>query len=174
MFQSPDIGQNSDGGISDFQISDQYLIKRNDNNSRTSDDIDRKLGQVTKLDKRNKPQSKDIDGDVMWRQIVKSLDFFQFTVNLEQSGSRIPDAQSVKLIFSLIVTFRLTKTENRTKRSLRQLSRYCFEQCTILAKKRWFFAKKMLTSVKLRGPWYKKVYFLKLQISEFWHNSNKF
>ena len=65
LFQSPDIGQNSDGGISDFQISDQYLIKRNGNNSRTSDDIDRKLGQVTKLDKRNKTPSKDIDGDVM-------------------------------------------------------------------------------------------------------------
>ena len=30
---------------------------------------------------------------------------FQFTANLEQSGCRIPDANSVKLIFSLIVTF---------------------------------------------------------------------
>ena len=56
--QSPDIGQNSDGGISDFRISGQSLIKENCHNSRTSDDIDMKLGPVTKLDKRNKTVSK--------------------------------------------------------------------------------------------------------------------
>ena len=55
--QSPDIGQNSDGGISNFQISRQSLIKENDHNSRTSDDIDIKLGQVTKLNKRQDKQS---------------------------------------------------------------------------------------------------------------------
>ena len=52
---------------------------------------------------------------------------FQFTANLEQSGNQIPDAESVKLIFSLKVTFYLVKTENRTKNSLTQLSQYCFE-----------------------------------------------
>ena len=35
------------------------------------------------------------------REIVTSLRFFQFTANLEQSGSQIPDAYSVKLMFSL-------------------------------------------------------------------------
>ena len=45
--QSPDIGQNSDGGISDFQISGQSLIKENCHNYRTSDNIDMKLGPVT-------------------------------------------------------------------------------------------------------------------------------
>ena len=54
MLQSLDIEKNSDGGISDFQISGQSLIKLNCQNSRTSDDIDMKLGVVTKLDKRNK------------------------------------------------------------------------------------------------------------------------
>ena len=54
MPQSPDIEKNSDGSISDFQISGQSLIKLNCHNSRTSDDIDMKLGVVTKLDKRNK------------------------------------------------------------------------------------------------------------------------
>ena len=54
--QSPDIGQNSDGGISDFQISSQSLIKRNCHNSWTSDDIGMKLGPETKLDKRNERQ----------------------------------------------------------------------------------------------------------------------
>ena len=35
--------------------------------------------------------------------------------NFEQSGSRIPEAESVKVTLSLRVTFYLTKTENRTK-----------------------------------------------------------
>ena len=48
-------------------------------------------------------------------------------VNLEQSGNQIPKAESVKLIFSLIVTVYLTKTEIRTKNSQTQLSHYCFE-----------------------------------------------
>ena len=62
--QSPDIGQNSDRGISDSWISGQSLMKENCHNSRTSDDIDMKLGPVTKFDKRNK-SSKKIDNDVM-------------------------------------------------------------------------------------------------------------
>ena len=49
---SPDIGQNSDWGISDFRISGQSLIKKNWHNSRASYDIDMKLGPVTKFDKR--------------------------------------------------------------------------------------------------------------------------
>ena len=61
-----------------------------------------------------------------WK-IVTSLPFFQVTVNLKQSGSQIPDAGSVKLTFSLIVTLYLTKTENKTKKPLTQLSQYCFE-----------------------------------------------
>ena len=60
-------------------------------------------------------------------QIVKSLSFFQFIVNLEKFVSQIPDTWSVKVIFSLIVAFYLIKTENRTKKSLTQLSHYCFQ-----------------------------------------------
>ena len=75
--QSPDIGQNSDRDYFDFRIFGQSLIKENLHNSRTSDDIDMKLGPVTTLDKRNK---------------TMSLPFLQFMANLEQSGSRIPDA----------------------------------------------------------------------------------
>ena len=51
--QSPDIGQNSDGCISDFQISDQPFIEKNCHNSRASNDIDVKLGPVTKLEKKD-------------------------------------------------------------------------------------------------------------------------
>ena len=46
-------------------ISGQSLIKENYYNSRTSDDIDMKLGLVTKLDKRHKATLKKFDNDVM-------------------------------------------------------------------------------------------------------------
>ena len=60
------MGQNSDGGISDFRISGQSLTKINCHNSRTSDDIDMKLEPVTKLNKGNKTKSKKIEGDAVW------------------------------------------------------------------------------------------------------------
>ena len=59
--ESPDIGKNSDGGISNFQISGQSLIKENYHNSRNNDDIEMKLGPVTRIDKRKKTTSKKID-----------------------------------------------------------------------------------------------------------------
>ena len=82
-------------------------------------------------------------------QIVTSLSFFRFIANLEQSRSQIPDAYSLKLTLSLIVTFYLTITEKRSRTSLTQLS---------LSKKSIFvktdFFQKILTSAKLGGPWY--------------------
>ena len=69
MPQSPDIGQNSDGGIPDFRISGESLIKKNYHNFRTSDDIGMKLGPVTKLDKRNKTRSKTLDDNVMSEKV---------------------------------------------------------------------------------------------------------
>ena len=47
--------------------------------------------------------------------------------NIEQFGSRTPEAESVKCIFPSTVFFYLTKTENRTKNSLAQHSQCCFE-----------------------------------------------
>ena len=84
------------------------------------------LGPVTKLDKRNKTTSKKIDDDVMLENchvIVISLIYGQF------GAIRKPDSRtlSVKPIFSLIVTFNLTKTENRTKKSVAQVSHYSFK-----------------------------------------------
>ena len=61
---SPDVGQNSEGGISDFCSSSQSLIKGNCHNSRTRE-IDMKLGPVTKLDKRNKRLSNKFGKDVI-------------------------------------------------------------------------------------------------------------
>ena len=55
--------------------------------------------------------------------------------NLEQSGSRIPDAWSVKLLFPLTVTFYTTKTENRTKNMEHSPHTIAFSKGTIFDKK---------------------------------------
>ena len=123
--QSPDIRQKSDRGIFDFRISGQSLIKENCHNSRTSYDMDVKLGLVTKLDKRNKATSKKLTL-TSCRKIVTSLSFFGFLANLEQSEGRILDTKSAKDVFSKS-NFLSYKTENRTKKSLTQLSYCCFE-----------------------------------------------
>ena len=65
MSQSPDIGENAGEGVFDFQISGQSLTKQNCPNSRTSDDIDMKLGPVTILDKKNKAMSKKFDNGII-------------------------------------------------------------------------------------------------------------
>ena len=85
-----------------------------------------KLGPVTKPDKRNKTTSINLMMTSS-RKILTSLSFFGFLANLEQSRGLIPDIESAKSMFSVKVTFRLTKTENKTKKSLTQLSQYCFE-----------------------------------------------
>ena len=45
---------------------------------------------------------------------------------------------------------------------LTKLSHYCFELRYYFCKKALIIWKKLLTSAKLREPWYQKVYFLKL------------
>ena len=74
-------------GISDIQLSGQPLVKGNCHNSRTSDDIDIKLGPVNKIEKRNKKASKKLTM-ASCLKIATSLSFFSFTASLEQSGSR--------------------------------------------------------------------------------------
>ena len=54
MAQSPHIEQKSDSDVSDFQISSQSVINKICHNSRTSVDINLKLGLETKIDKRNR------------------------------------------------------------------------------------------------------------------------
>ena len=89
--QSPDIGQNSEGGIPEFQISGQSLIKENFHNSRASNDIDMKLGPVTKLDKRNKTTSKTFDNDIMSTNCDITV-IFSIYGQFGATGSWIPDA----------------------------------------------------------------------------------
>ena len=110
-----------------------------------------KLRPVTKRDKRNKTTSKNVTL-MSCQKIVISLSCFGFLANLEQSGGRISDTESAKVMFSVIVTFCLTKTEKRTKKSLTQLSYYCFGQRYFFGQNKLIFLKKMLTSAKLREP----------------------
>ena len=76
-----------------------------------------KLGPETKLTRETKKLKKKLK-ITSCRKIVTSFPLFQFIDNLEQSRSRIVDAWSAKLTFSLIVTLSLTKNKNRTKISL--------------------------------------------------------
>ena len=109
------LGKTSKVFFSDFRIFGESLIKRNYHNSRTSDNTDMKLGSVTKLYKRKETKSKKFDDEFM-SETVTSLSFFQFAAIRKPNSGRI----SCK-------TFYLSKTENRTKKSLTQLSYYCFE-----------------------------------------------
>ena len=74
-----------------------------------------KLGPVTKPDKRNKAMSKKFDVEVMsenYDVILIFRIFGQFgAVCRPNSGT-----ESAKVMFSVIVTFCLTKHENRTKK----------------------------------------------------------
>ena len=89
-------------------------MKENCYNSRTSDDIDMKLRPLTKLGKRNKATLKKLTV-TLCREIVTSLSFFGFLANLEQSGGRIPDTESAEIMFSVTVTFCLTKLKTQLK-----------------------------------------------------------
>ena len=150
--QSPDIRQNSDKGVSDFRISGQFFICENCHNSRTSHDIDMKVGPVTKFDNRNRATSKNFEDDVMSTN-RDAIVFLLFMVNLQSSGSRFQDAWSIKFRYSLRVTFFLTKTENRIK-TITQLSYYCFESRYYFCQTILIFCKKVLTSAKFNRSWY--------------------
>ena len=121
--KSADIGQNSDKGIFDFHIPGQTPCKQKivivNNN------INMKLGTVTKFDKENTTMSKRLPVMLCYK-IMNSFSFFQFMTNLEQSKSQIPDAWPIILKYSLITIFCLTKSENRTKICFTKLSQNCF------------------------------------------------
>ena len=65
---------------------------------------------------------------------MTSLSFLRFMANLYQSRSQSPEAGSVVLAFSSIVTFYRTKNESRTENPLTQLS-YCCSKDSIFAEK---------------------------------------
>ena len=102
--QSPNIGQNSDAGISNFWLYSQSLIKENCHNSRTSDDVNVKLGPVTRLDKKNKTKSKKFYEDAMLAScdvIVIFPNYGQFAV------MRKPDSGSIVCKTCIFITSNL-------------------------------------------------------------------
>ena len=84
-----------------------------------------KLASETKLDKRNKTTSKMFVDDV----ISKNCEVIVIFPIYGQFGAirKLDSGRRVCKIFSLIKSFYLTKTENRTKKTLTLLSHYCFE-----------------------------------------------
>ena len=60
-------------------------------------------------------------------KIVTYCLFFGYLANWEQFGAQISDTESSKVMFAVRAIFFLTKTKNRTKKYLTQLSHYCFE-----------------------------------------------
>ena len=73
-----------------------------------------KLESATKLDKRYKTTSKKIDNNITL--IICSVIVFFFSIYTLFEAIRKPDSESIKLTFSQIVIFHLTKTENRAKK----------------------------------------------------------
>ena len=129
MPQSPDVGQNSDGGISDFRISGQSIINENCHNYRTIHDIDMKLNLARETRQLHKSLTL-----ALCQQILSSMSFFQLMVNSQSPGSRIPDAQPIKLRFSLTITFCLKKTQNRTRKSLIHIGTFLPKKANFLLK----------------------------------------
>ena len=75
-----------------------------------------KLEPATELDKRNTATPEKFDNAICW-QIVTSVSFF--VIYGQFAAIQIPDSRLVAYkIFSLTITFYLTKTDSRTKKYL--------------------------------------------------------
>ena len=76
-----------------------------------------KLEPATELDKRNTATSEKFDNAIICWQTVMSLSFF--VIYGQFAAIQIPDSGLMAYkIFSLTITFYLTKTDNRTKKYL--------------------------------------------------------
>ena len=112
------------GDYSNFHISGESFINENGHNSRASQGIDMKFDPTTKLETR--PRRKILTM-TLCQQILTFLSFFYLWPICSHLEKQISEVWSEKLIFSLIITFHLTKSENGTKKTLTQFSYYCFE-----------------------------------------------
>ena len=74
------------GLFSNCRFLVKSLINKNCHNARTSNDIDIKLGPLTKLENKNAMMSKKIDDDVI-SAIYDFIIIFQFIADLEKSGT---------------------------------------------------------------------------------------
>ena len=93
-----------------------------------------KLGSVTKLNKKTRQlQKKKKKMSVNYDVIII------FPIYISFGAMRKSNSET--FTFSGTVTFYLTKTENRTKKSLTQLLYYCFEYYFLVSKKCCFLRK---------------------------------
>ena len=83
-----------------------------------------KIRPVTKLDTRNKTASKKIDDDVM----SENCDVIVIFLVYSQFGAiRKLDTRRIVCKIYIFININLLSYKNRTKKSLKQLSHYCFE-----------------------------------------------
>ena len=136
-----------------------------------------KLVPLSKLYKRNILLK---NGDDVILTNVTSLLFFQFMANLEQSGSWILDAQSVKFTFSLTLTFILKNLKTELKTLQHSSHTSALSKGTIFAKNADFYQKnanirKIKRTLVLKGTFSKTTYVCVLTyiMSRFQHNSKE-
>ena len=142
--QSLDIAPNSDEGVSDFRISGQSLIKRNCHKSRTSDDIDMKIGPVTTRDKRKKQQQKSLtfcNVGKLWRHCYFS--------NLRSIWS---NAEVGFRTHSNLLSYKKWKQSYKIFNTV--LTLLLWVKVLFWPKNTDFLQTKLLITAKLRGSWY--------------------
>ena len=143
-----------------FRFLDSWsiLYKKNCHNSRTNDNIEMKLGPVTKPDKKNKITLKKIEDNV----ISRSCDVVVIFPVFGQCGAiRKPDSGCTVCKTYIFINSNLLSYKNwkqSCKVSNTALTLFLWVKLIFMPKK-YFFLQKILTSAKLRGSWYQKVYF---------------
>ena len=115
------LGKTETGVFSIFRFLANPLYPKNviTCHNRTCHDIDMKLGPAIKVDKRSNGDVKKFNDYV----ISENCD----VILLFPIYGQFAAIWKPNLHFSLTITFYLTKTENKTKKSVTQLSYYCFE-----------------------------------------------
>ena len=107
--QSLNIGKNTDGGVSDFRVSDQSLIKENYRNFGSSHNIDMKLAPVATLDKGNKITSKNLTITSCWQIVTSSL---CFPIYGQFEAIRKPDSGCKVCKTYIFISFNLLSYKN--------------------------------------------------------------
>ena len=113
LSQSPDIGQNSNGGISDFRISVQSFINENCHNSEAGNYIGMKLRPSNWTWKEKQSNLKKIRG---WGYVSKLWRHCHFS-NLWQFGA-FWNSDSGRIVFKtyIFINSNLLSYKNRTKK----------------------------------------------------------
>ena len=85
------------------------LYKKKLSNSRTNNDIDVKLGPVTKLDKKNKTMSKKFDNDIMSKNCDVSV---IFPIHSQFGAIQKPDSGHIACKTSVFINSNLLSYKN--------------------------------------------------------------